>query len=692
MLSNFGAESHNAVQPDEGLSVNQDTAKLSVSVPLVNSLMLRSQQGNKKASLLASHLLEWSLCGNYLYFQDGDSRVYRINTKQGSPPKIIWDGSGRYDIYSMRASLQGALLLSVRDKEQRGTTNKSSAISQRDTTSSPPKLIFIEKATTSHDETVEISLGSDFDFVWDLDFHPKWNHLVVFQAWSTFQSPMPWSWSKIVLYSLKTRKYKLIAGGKEMACAEPRFSPNGQRLSFLSDKNGRYGLYAVQISSREKVEKRETLIEPTEDFDLISQPSMTPHQSHYAWLDNNHIVYIRNEHGFCNLEMLEVDEQRSTSLLHNMDKEQLQRIQMSRPPSPPRSPSHMLRNEDTLNSATNGLTEQLLPRGVFTEITVPILSSLDNSLHFFCKYSAPNEPTKFLRVNATQNTYDIVSHSHAMLPNTLRQHLVTPLHFECETKDKSIVHGTLYVGTGGQSSAPQDLISLSGLNLPVITLIHDGPSEMHLVGYDALVQYFASRGYLIFCPNYRGSSGYGRAYRESLNGNFGNYDVEDCFEGLQYLLSLGIADGSKCIVAGVGSGGCTTLHLLNRYPEYFSAGIGIAPLLDLFEFRKSSCMLEKHKFDALIGPLPESGKQLRLQSPFNQTKNIETPLLILQGDQDSRCPVELAKKYVSKLEQQQVHAKLKVYEGVGNILSDSATLLDVLQRVDEFVVEQVIYS
>jgi dipeptidyl aminopeptidase/acylaminoacyl peptidase len=152
------------------------------------------------------------------------------------------------------------------------------------------------------------------------------------------------------------------------------------------------------------------------------------------------------------------------------------------------------------------------------------------------------------------------------------------------------------------------------------------------------IQYWTSRGFAILDVNYGGSTGYGREYRQRLNGNWGVVDVDDCCNGALYLVKIGLADPKRLAIRGGSAGGYTTLACLTFRKEVFKAGASYYGLSELELF-----VTETHKFESrymvsLLGPYPERKDIYFERSPINFIKNIDCPLILFQGDEDKIVP------------------------------------------------------
>jgi len=137
--------------------------------------------------------------------------------------------------------------------------------------------------------------------------------------------------------------------------------------------------------------------------------------------------------------------------------------------------------------------------------------------------------------------------------------------------------------------------------------------------------------------NYGGSTGYGRAYRERLNGNWGITDVVDCINGARFLVEQGKADGERLIIRGGSAGGYTTLAALT-FHDFFKAGASYYGISDL-ELLEQDC----HKFESrynhsMIGPYPESVALYKARSPIHHTERLSCPIILFQGLEDKVVP------------------------------------------------------
>jgi dipeptidyl aminopeptidase/acylaminoacyl peptidase len=187
-----------------------------------------------------------------------------------------------------------------------------------------------------------------------------------------------------------------------------------------------------------------------------------------------------------------------------------------------------------------------------------------------------------------------------------------------------------------------------------VVIAHGGPvsatSAALGLGDMALMAaaYWTSRGYAVIDVNYRGSTGYGRPYREALHGRWGVLDVDDCVDAATYLIDRGAADPERVVVRGWSAGGYTTLMGL-ALRDFFAAGTAYFPVADLAAVHNSM-----HKYEAgydhlLIGDWERDQERYRQRSPVNHVAGITAPLLVVQGLDDPVCPAPQTERPVTEL-------------------------------------------
>ncbi|MEO8475697.1 MAG: prolyl oligopeptidase family serine peptidase [Actinomycetota bacterium] len=184
---------------------------------------------------------------------------------------------------------------------------------------------------------------------------------------------------------------------------------------------------------------------------------------------------------------------------------------------------------------------------------------------------------------------------------------------------------------------------------PLIVMSHGGPTSEANAEFDLSKQFFTSRGFGVVDVNYGGSTGYGRAYRRRLNGNWGVVDTMDCINAARSLVEAGEADGERLLIRGGSAGGYTTLCALT-FHDVFAAGASYYGISDLEPFATG----DTHKFESryehtLVGPFPESIDLYRARSPIHFVDLISCPMILLQGDEDKVVPPSQSEVMVAAL-------------------------------------------
>lgn len=172
---------------------------------------------------------------------------------------------------------------------------------------------------------------------------------------------------------------------------------------------------------------------------------------------------------------------------------------------------------------------------------------------------------------------------------------------------------------------------------PLLVLSHGGPTHMARPWLDLSIQYYTSRGFAVADVDYRGSSGYGRAYRKALYGNWGIFDRLDCEAAAQFLVGRGLAHPDKLAIKGGSAGGYTTNCCL-IFGKVFSAGSSLYGVSDAELLASDTHKFESRYLDNLIGPYPEAAELYKERSPIHFVEGASTPMIIFQGDEDKVVP------------------------------------------------------
>ncbi|HEY4754069.1 MAG TPA: prolyl oligopeptidase family serine peptidase, partial [Candidatus Limnocylindrales bacterium] len=172
---------------------------------------------------------------------------------------------------------------------------------------------------------------------------------------------------------------------------------------------------------------------------------------------------------------------------------------------------------------------------------------------------------------------------------------------------------------------------------PLLVMIHGGPTSSAFSALSLDRAFFTSRGIAVVDVDYRGSDGYGRAYRDALNGGWGVVDVDDAVAAAQFLAERGDVDPARMAIRGGSAGGFTTMACLAFRPDVFAAGISLFGIADLELIHEDTHKFESRYEEQLVAPWDDRAVW-RERSPIHSLDRIKAPLLLLQGLDDRVVP------------------------------------------------------
>ncbi|MGB5768451.1 MAG: S9 family peptidase [Crocosphaera sp.] len=197
---------------------------------------------------------------------------------------------------------------------------------------------------------------------------------------------------------------------------------------------------------------------------------------------------------------------------------------------------------------------------------------------------------------------------------------------------------------------------------PLLVKSHGGPTAAASPSFSLKIQYWTSRGFAYLDVNYGGSTGFGKAYRQRLDKNWGIIDVDDCINGAKYLVSKGKVDGDRLAISGGSAGGYTTLAALT-FRDTFKAGASYYGVSDLESLAKDTHKFESRYLDGLIGKYPEEKAIYEQRSPINFTDKLNCPVIFFQGLEDKVVPPNQAEMMVESLKKKGIPVAYVPFEG-----------------------------
>lgn len=221
-----------------------------------------------------------------------------------------------------------------------------------------------------------------------------------------------------------------------------------------------------------------------------------------------------------------------------------------------------------------------------------------------------------------------------------------------------------------------------GKNIPAIVLPHGGPSARDEWGFDWLVQFFASRGYAVLQPNYRGSAGLGNEWFGRNGFQAWETAISDVNDAGRWLVSQGIADPSKLAIVGWSYGGYAALQSQVLDPSLYQAIVAIAPVADLEQLRSEAM---RYTSGTLVDQFIGQGPHVAAGSPARNADRFQSPVLLFHGTYDQNVDVMQSRRMRSALESAGKEVDYVEFDKLTHSLAESKTRYEMLTRIDQFL-------
>ncbi|MFC3114248.1 S9 family peptidase [Cellvibrio fontiphilus] len=294
----------------------------------------------------------------------------------------------------------------------------------------------------------------------------------------------------------------------------------------------------------------------------------------------------------------------------------------------------------------------------------PINSPLRDISSIFCQHQ-PESRALFLGASATQGAqlwgysagnYAPLQHNKFALDE---RYLARAEAISFPTRDGEMAHGFYYAPSHAEyRTAPDNLP-------PLLVMCHGGPTGACETSLNLKIQFWTSRGFAVLDVNYRGSTGYGRQYRDRLKHHWGITDVIDVCSGVDYLIAQQKINPQKIAIRGSSAGGYTVLAALT-FGDSFNAGASLYGIGDLEALARDTHKFEAHYLDSLVGEYPAQQQTYRDRSPIHHIDQLNCPVLFLQGLQDKVVPPAQAEAMVSALQQKGIMTEYLTFAEEGH--------------------------
>ena len=259
----------------------------------------------------------------------------------------------------------------------------------------------------------------------------------------------------------------------------------------------------------------------------------------------------------------------------------------------------------------------------------------------------------------------------------LRDWFSVPQSVSIPSGDGESVHAFYYPCASREYAGPD------GEKPPLIIRVHGGPTAAASNALSLTTQYWTSRGFTVLDLNYRGSTGFGRAYRERLSGKWGIVDVDDTVAAARHFVNLGLADRNRIIVKGGSAGGYTALCCL-AFRDDFAAGASYYGIGDLKGLARDTHKFESRYLETLVGPWPSAKHLYEERSPLGAADQLSVPTVFFQGAEDKVVPKAQTEAMVEALQARGVPVAYHLFEGEAHGFRDGDNIKAALEAELEF--------
>lgn len=474
----------------------------------------------------------------------------------------------------------------------------------------------------------------------------------------------------LISIDLETHNLSTLHSGNDFY-ASPRISPCGQQLAWLSWNHpdmpwDRTTLYLAKINGHHQLHDIVSVQHPESDNTSFFQPE---------WSPDNVLYFISDLSGWWQFYRYQ---ENSIHLVCS------QELEFGLPQWIFAQSSYAFRDENTILCAPikNGIASLAhvdTSRGSFETVST--------RWNTYSSIQANDNHYSFIAASAT--SFPAVISLHSSQTKTLRHACTTELDTGYFSHGQSIRFRTRHNDDAFAiyyAPVNKDFSATASEKPPLIVLCHGGPTAMADPSLDMRKQYWTSRGFALIDVNYSGSTGFGRPYRERLNGNWGFRDADDCCDAALHLVEQGLADEDRLIIKGGSAGGYTVLCALT-FHQTFAAGASYYGIGDLESLTTDTHKFESRYLDRLIAPYPANKDEYRKRSPANYVEKLNCPVIFFQGTEDKVVPKEQSEKMFSALRKKGIPVAYIPFEGEQHGFRKATTIQQALDAELAFYVK-----
>jgi dipeptidyl aminopeptidase/acylaminoacyl peptidase len=410
--------------------------------------------------------------------------------------------------------------------------------------------------------------------------------------WLAWDHPnMPWNGTTLFLSDLDEAGHvlepQIVAGGVAESIFQPEWSPDGSGIFFVSDRSNWWNLYRFDLATRASA----PLAPMAAEFGV---PQWSLGTSTYAFAGIDRIVCAYAAAGLGRLAVLD------------------------------------------------------LKSGALQPIETPFTDfgsvQADGDRVVF-RAGAPNHPVSIVALDLSSRQHRILKTATNILDQPeprIADWLTTVKPVEFPTTGGNTAFGLFYPPHNPH------FVGRTGEKPPLLVKCHGGPTAAASSALNLTTQFWTSRGIAVLDVNYGGSTGFGRAYRERLRGNWGIVDVDDCVNGAKLLVAQDLVDMQRIVISGGSAGGYTTLAAL-VFRDFFQGGASHYGVSDPAALARDTHKFESRYLDWLIGPYPQEEERYRERSPLHHVDQLSKPVIFFQGDEDAVVPPSQSEAMVDAL-------------------------------------------
>jgi dipeptidyl aminopeptidase/acylaminoacyl peptidase len=470
-------------------------------------------------------------------------------------------------------------------------------------------------------------------------------------CWLEWHHPqMPWDGTELWLATLDSEGLPVdrrrVAGGTDEAIMQPEWSPNGE-LFYLSDRSDWWNIYRLDANKNpQNSANAAPLIAMSAEF---AAPLWQFGARYFDFIDGDTIGCLWTASGVWQAAKIHIP----TAQLDSFDT--------------PYTRFHGA-------CCHHGQLVCVAANALLGDRVISLSATAD------AKYKSPSIEQCVYCPPGAPDVLSLQNHASIKQTALTAADLSSPQSLMFTSADGSQVQGFFYPPTHADCTVPK------GEQPPLIVICHGGPTGAGSSALNLKIQYWSSRGFAVFDLNYRGSSGFGRKFRQALHQRWGVADVEDTGYAVRHLAAEGLIDPQRCVIRGSSAGGYTVLAALT-FSDTFKAGASFYGIGDLEILATDTHKFESRYLDNLVGPYPETRERYLERSPIHHADQLDCPVIFFQGLKDRVVPPNQAQLMADALRQKGIRVQHITFAEEGHGFRQATNIIAALEAELAFYTE-----